>query len=329
MSKDQIGDMTPKFYGGRTKTDIEKSLEAEIQQLKAGLARAHNCIEVLYQEQTAHTPMYSHSQEAIDKAKFILSDPLGVQAYEEVQQLTADNQELKDVLDGKDAEIESLKIYIEKRNTEIAGEVFNLQSQKGALIKECETLKTALDFAKGAIMDAVSLEDGLDGSTGEAVMRIITEAQEKGTFDKELADTFTTLERRFYDESEKLAQEKEALEKRVKELEVLLEIKASPFKDGCMCAECMPAREAISALKDRIRELEKAVDYYERDGAMIKAMPLETVNKIKALESKLEKAMKVVEAANKYAEHWRLPAMSAYSIFLNELEPALLVFKQE
>jgi hypothetical protein len=47
-------------------------------------------------------------------------------------------------------------------------------------IKAC---KIALDFAAGAIGDAIYTEDGLDGDTGQRVLHIIAEAREEGTFD--------------------------------------------------------------------------------------------------------------------------------------------------
>lgn len=37
-------------------------------------------------------------------------------------------------------------------------------------------LQETLEFAKGAIMDAIYLEDGLDGAAGEAVLEMIDEA---------------------------------------------------------------------------------------------------------------------------------------------------------
>ena len=46
------------------------------------------------------------------------------------------------------------------------------------LEKEVERLRAALEFAKGAIEDAIGLEDGLDGATGESVLKMIEQALE-------------------------------------------------------------------------------------------------------------------------------------------------------
>ena len=55
--------------------------------------------------------------------------------------------------------------------------------------------KIMADFAKGAIHDAIATEDGLDGETGQQVMCIITEWQERGTFDKTLCEHMTSFEK--------------------------------------------------------------------------------------------------------------------------------------
>jgi DNA repair exonuclease SbcCD ATPase subunit len=39
--------------------------------------------------------------------------------------------------------------------------------------QEVERLRSALEFAQGAIEDAIGLEDGLDGATGEAILKMI------------------------------------------------------------------------------------------------------------------------------------------------------------
>lgn len=42
--------------------------------------------------------------------------------------------------------------------------------------KQFEKLKEALEFARGAIADAIGCDDGLDGSTGMAVIEMINDA---------------------------------------------------------------------------------------------------------------------------------------------------------
>ena len=161
MSKDQIGDMTPKFYGGRTKTDIEKSLEAEIQQLKAGLARAVNILRWIDAENgkvecACDVSVGYYCQPCCIKRE--ISDPLGAQAYEEVQQLKADNQELKDILDGKDAEIKQLY-----QNQKISGGTWfrNLTAEKEVLekrVKELELLLNPANLTVFAILDSENIK---------------------------------------------------------------------------------------------------------------------------------------------------------------------------
>ena len=53
-----------------------------------------------------------------------------------------------------------------------------------ALQARVAACNSALDFAAGAIEDAIYSEDGLDGVDGEHILHIITEARERGEFDK-------------------------------------------------------------------------------------------------------------------------------------------------
>src|SRR3990167_6870373 len=78
--------MSPKFYGGRTKTDIEKSLEAKIQQFKAGLAKAVNILRWIDAENgkvecVCDVSVGYYCQPCCIKQASL--DPLGLAAYEE------------------------------------------------------------------------------------------------------------------------------------------------------------------------------------------------------------------------------------------------------
>lgn len=53
------------------------------------------------------------------------------------------------------------------------------QALDEAVRNEQENISKTLDFCKGAIEDAIYLEDGLDGSAGEAVLKLI-DAAKKG-----------------------------------------------------------------------------------------------------------------------------------------------------
>ena len=74
------------------------------------------------------------------------------------------------------------------------------------------------------------------------------------------------------------------------------------------------------ALEARVKELEKAVDYYERDVAMMKRAPIDWVNTV----VRLEKAMKVVEAAKKFID-----ADNAHEGDWDALVDALTAFEKE
>jgi len=55
-------------------------------------------------------------------------------------------------------------------------------------------LTAALQFAVGAIVDAIYTEDGLDGEAGERVLALIAEAQKYGTFDQRKVERAEWLE---------------------------------------------------------------------------------------------------------------------------------------
>lgn len=59
----------------------------------------------------------------------------------------------------------------------------------GQLARQCpicerDALRDAVPFAIGAIEDAIYLDDGLDGDTGQRVVHILREALESGTFNR-------------------------------------------------------------------------------------------------------------------------------------------------
>lgn len=54
--------------------------------------------------------------------------------------------------------------------------------------EQLAALNDALDFAVGAIADAIYREDGLDGATGERVLQTIAEVKKYGMHDKTLVD---------------------------------------------------------------------------------------------------------------------------------------------
>ena len=58
-----------------------------------------------------------------------------------------------------------------------------LMEVRDQLQARVQAMRSALEFASKAISDAIHLDDGLDGATGEACLRIITEAIDHGTFD--------------------------------------------------------------------------------------------------------------------------------------------------
>ena len=72
-----------------------------------------------------------------------------------------------------------------------------LERQVADLTAKLKAKDSALEFAKAAIGDAIYLEDGLDGETGQRVQRLIVEALERGTCDApgDIADFLTTRER--------------------------------------------------------------------------------------------------------------------------------------
>ena len=78
---------------------------------------------------------------------------------------------------GTEDAAEDLRIALAQRNIAIEG-----RDREAAKAK---AMRAALDFAAGAIGDAIYTEDGLDGDAGQRVLHIITEARELGTFDQQ------------------------------------------------------------------------------------------------------------------------------------------------
>ena len=60
-----------------------------------------------------------------------------------------------------------------------------LERELAAAQEALAAKNAALDFAEGAVEDAIYSEDGLEGDTGQRVIHIIQEARDRGTFDKE------------------------------------------------------------------------------------------------------------------------------------------------
>jgi hypothetical protein len=60
--------------------------------------------------------------------------------------------------------------------------------QKAKDLAAVEALNNVLDFAVGAITDAIYHEDGLDGGTGERVLQLIAEVKKHGTFNVNLVE---------------------------------------------------------------------------------------------------------------------------------------------
>lgn len=55
--------------------------------------------------------------------------------------------------------------------------------EKISVLSEFKLLLDCLEFAHGAIIDAIATEDGLDGSAGESVILMIEEQLEKHQID--------------------------------------------------------------------------------------------------------------------------------------------------
>ena len=101
----------------------------------------------------------------------------------------------------------------------------------GRLRAQVEAGRIMADFAKGAILDAIGTEDGLDGEDGQAVMCIITEWQEHGTFDKTKCDHMTSFEKHASQAiDEDAAAEIEALQRQLADCRA--EIEALRSKEG-------------------------------------------------------------------------------------------------
>ena len=66
---------------------------------------------------------------------------------------------------------------------DVGDEHMRLQADYEKAERERDSLQFAVPFAIGAIEDAIYLEDGLDGDTGERVIHVLREALENGTFD--------------------------------------------------------------------------------------------------------------------------------------------------
>jgi hypothetical protein len=104
-------------------------------------------------------------------------------------------------------------------------------------------------------------------------------------------------------------EKKEAIEMYIKAATDELDAFKSLMQDG--------ERKFYEKWKDvekRVMELEEAVDYYERDGALMKQVPIETVNRIKELESGNEatkKSLSVKDEIIKFYERDKLPILEA------------------
>src|SRR3990167_9189627 len=143
-----------------SKESTENIYVREIQQLKAGLGR---CFEAMLQyhdpSECNHLRQGLNMQMRKEPMHELLSDPLGLAAYEEAQQLRADNQELKDILDGKDVEISKLKTILHVREQEkevLQKRVDEIDAEECEVITAYETCR----FEKEALEKRVKeLED--------------------------------------------------------------------------------------------------------------------------------------------------------------------------
>ncbi len=90
-------------------------------------------------------------------------------------------------------QVAELRVQLRLANIDQA----NTQAEVADLTAKLKAKDSALEFAKAAIGDAIYLEEGLDGETGQRVQRLIVEALERGTCDApgDIADFLTTRER--------------------------------------------------------------------------------------------------------------------------------------
>lgn len=150
------------------------------------------------------------------------------------------------------------------------------------------------DFAKGAIYDAIATEDGLDGEDGNAVMQIITEWQEHGTFDKTLCDTLTSMEKvastavdeDAYHEIQSLKKERDELRAEVARLEAWKSAMMHGACSGVMvdgenglptyAPECEKLRAEVARLKE-LREVLRVIKAIVSDKFLHKHEKLEVI----------------------------------------------------
>lgn len=112
---------------------------------------------------------------------------------EQREALRREVAELTRQLDAQHAEIRDMRKSIDTA----AKGIVRLTTERDDLTAKLKAKDSALEFAKAAIGDAIYLEEGLDGETGQRVQRLIVEALERGTCDApgDIADFLTTRER--------------------------------------------------------------------------------------------------------------------------------------
>ena len=153
--------------------------------------------------------------------------------------------------------------------------VLELERQVADLTAKLKAKDSALEFATAAIGDAIYLEEGLDGETGQRVQRIIAQALERGTFDVpgELGDFLVKRERAAQDQIADLTRRLEAAQRSYDALSATRD--ALKAKLAAVEQERNTMRTALLALPGVVKELEQALDvldnYYDgAEGSSIK-----------------------------------------------------------
>lgn len=111
----------------------------------------------------------------------------------EVDRLERQVADLTAQVEAQNAEIRDMRKSIDTA----AQGIVRLTTERDDLTAQLKAKDAALEFAKAAIGDAIYLEEGLDGETGQRVQRLIVQALERGTFDVpgELGDFLAKRER--------------------------------------------------------------------------------------------------------------------------------------
>lgn len=187
----------------------------------------------------------------------------GIEAATEADQL---RRELESVQGG--SAIKSERLY------ELAETCAALRQRAERAEAERDAGKIAIDFAKGAIHDAIYSDDGLDGDTGQRVLCILTEWQERGTFDVQPDDERTSVETRLESELEaaqstiaELTGRAERAEAEFhKTIEAMRHTHAAYLKQVIVELEGFrqvhfPARSTIAQLTERMREAEMTLAF--------------------------------------------------------------------